>query len=463
MLGIVVSRADEASTHVGERLRGLADWRTVTDDARPDGQGGGEVYRLPDAELREFDALHLDLDGVDRAFDGDADLIAVASRHSGETGPLLTAHHTGNFADAAYGGEPRSFARAAPNAQKAALRALAAETPEGYDVGVECTHHGPTGVDAPLLFVELGSGREQWTDPEAARAVASAVLSLRGVAPDRDRALVGFGGGHYAPRFERVLRETGWAVGHVAADWAIDAMVEDADADATVSPAVLARAIERSGPDGGPGYALLDGAYPSVRAAVEDAGARVVSETWVRETDGVPLGLVERLEAAVATIDDGLRVGALAGEAPPEVAFEAVAPPGDLLAECNGIDRDRTLAAVRQRTLAVGTDDGGSLLAGPVVLPVPGDGDGAGVDERYDAVVDALVGVLERKYDRVERTDGAVLASERAFSPERARQLGVEEGPAFGRLSNGQEVEVNGRTVSPEDVHEDRNHRFSVR
>jgi len=462
MLGIVLSRADEASVHVGQRLRDLADWRIVRDDARPDGQGGGDTYRLPGApvELRTFDALHLDLEGVDRAFDGGADLIAVASRHAGETGALLAAHHTGNFAGADYGGDPRSFARAAPNAQKAALRALAAEAPEGYEVGVECTHHGPTGVDTPFLFVELGSGREQWTDPEGAQAVASALLSLRGIDPDRERTLVGFGGGHYAPRFERVLRETGWAVGHVAADWAIDAMVEGENDGQSVDPAVIARAIERSGPGDGPGYALLEGAYPSVRAAVEEAGGRVVTETWVREADGVALGLVERLENAVGPIDEGLRLGALAEGAEAGVGFETHTLPDALLAECNGIDRDRTLAAVRRRALAVGTEEGATRLATPVVLPVGSDG---AADGHYAAVVEALVGVLARKYDRVERSDGVVLARERAFVPERARELGVEEGPAFGRLSNGQTVEVNGDTVPPEAVHEDRTRRFPVR
>jgi ribonuclease Z len=38
------------------------------------------------------------------------------------------------------------------------------------------------------------------------------------------------------------------------------------------------------------------------------------------------------------------------------------------------------------------------------------------------------------------------------FHPDRARELGVPEGPAFGRLHHGEAVEVNGRTIRPEDV-----------
>jgi ribonuclease Z len=38
------------------------------------------------------------------------------------------------------------------------------------------------------------------------------------------------------------------------------------------------------------------------------------------------------------------------------------------------------------------------------------------------------------------------------FNPDRARELGVPEGPLFGQLHHGHAVEVNGRTIQPEEV-----------
>ncbi|WP_254543434.1 D-aminoacyl-tRNA deacylase [Halomarina pelagica] len=444
MLGIVVSRGDAASVHVGEHLLALADWTATEDDARPDAEGGGTVYRLPDAELREFDALHLDLDRADEAFD-DPDLLAFASRHSGDTGPLLTAHHTGNFGEATYGGEDRAFARACPNAHARVLDAFRERAPEGYAVGTECTHHGPTAIETPSMFVELGSEEAQWRDPAGARAVAEAILDLRGVAPDRERTLVGFGGGHYAPRFERVVRETDWAVGHVAADWSLEEL-----GPVRAHPDVIDRAFERSGAR----HALVEGTRPHLVEVVEDLGYRVVSETWVRATSGVPLDLVERLEDEVATVEEGLRFGSRTDvDADEWNDWTVVGLPDELLAEANGIDREGVLAAARERSIAVTTAENGTLFAGRAVVPARGD---------RGALVEALLAVLREKYDEVVREGDAAVAREMAFDPSLAREAGVPEGPAFGRLADGEAVTVDGERIDPAAVRRERERTFRL-
>ena len=439
MLGIVVSRADAASVHVGERLREAADWTERTDDARPDADGGGRYWVAEGAVLREFDGLHVHLEDPAAAFDDPA-CLAVASRHSGETGPLLTAHFTGNFGPAEVGGDPAALSRAAPRAAAVALRALDAGAPDGYDVSLECTHHGPTAVDVPSLFVEVGSAEPQWEDPAAADAVAAALLALRGVDPVDERTLVGLGGGHYAPRFTRIVRETGWAVGHVAADWGLEAM---GDPD----PALVRAAFERSGG----ARAVLDGDRPALADLVASLGYRVVSETWVRESDGVDLDLVARLEADLSPVDDGLRFGEAAVTADAGGDLPVVDPPADLLADAAAVDADRVRAAVAGEAVAFETADGGSRVAGRLAVP-----DAAA----WERVERALVEVLEARFAAVAVEDDAIVVEERAFDPERAQELGVEEGPAFGRLAAGEPVRVDGREVAPEAVHVTRTRRY---
>jgi len=465
MLAVVVSRADSASVHIGDRLRNVATWTEHTDSRRPDEEGGGTVYRTEGAELREFDDLHLNLTGVGDAFGHvddddkrtDPDLLVFASRHAGETGPLLTGHPTGNFGPAEFGGESGEFARACPNAHRRVVEALESHAPTGYEVGIECTHHGPTTVGVPSLFVEVGSDEPEWDDPDAAGAVAKAILALRDVDPDAPgengtrRHLVGFGGGHYAPQFERVIRETDWTVGHIGADWCLDAMGDPGE-----NRAVIDRAFEASAAD----YALVEGERPDLVETIESLGYRAVGETWVRETTGVPLSLVESVEGLLAGVDEGVRFGEQASDYPgPDVAADGdhdltvVSFPDELLAEAQGIDQEATREAVEHVTVAFETSERGNRIAGRAV-----------VDGGYDSetLVDELAGVLATAYETVDREAGTIVARETAFDPDRARTLGVPDGPKFGKLADGEPVSVDGDEIDPSMVHVEREHRFPV-
>lgn len=446
MLGVVVSRADEASVAIGAELRDLV-------DPEPVDVGNADAgWRSDGIAVREFEKRHLDMVRPAEAFP-DVAVLAFASKHAGDTGKLLTAHHTGNFGPADHGGDPNALARAAPNAHAAVVDALETHAPADYEVGVECTHHGPTDVGAPSLFVEVGSGPEQWADDRATRAVARAILELRGVPADRSpegqsgerRQLIGFGGGHYAPRFERIIRETDWAVGHVAANWGLEAL---GDPTAPEARQVIADAFTESAAD----RALVAGDHPDLRRVIDGLGHRIVGETWVRETDGVPLPVVDAVEERLGRVADGVRFGARAPEGPETIVVATL--PAELVDTACGIDLERTRTLIAGCTVAFSTTDGGSRPTDEVALVEEGD--------RRD-IVDDLADVLGERFDAVERVDGELVVRETAFDPDLAATLGVPEGPKFGRLADGEPVEVDGREVPPSAVRSERERRFTLR
>jgi D-aminoacyl-tRNA deacylase len=82
--------------------------------------------------------------------------------------------------------------------------------------------------------------------------------------------------------------------------------------------------------------------------------------------------------------------------------------------------------------------------------------------QTVDSIVDALAAVLEEKYGSVDREADQVVATRRTFDPAAAADAGVPEGPAFGRLSAGDPVEVDGRTIAPEDVHTEETVTFQI-
>jgi D-aminoacyl-tRNA deacylase len=512
LLAVVVSRADSASEHVGRRLRELGSWTERTDDSRPDGEGGGTVYRSTDTpvtlELRTFDPFHLRLDHPEAAFSTEPDALVFASRHSGDTGPLLTCHFTGNFGEAEYGGDDHAFAPAAPGLQRALVSAFDAYAPEGYEVGIECTHHGPTAVGVPSIFAELGSDESEWDDPEGARAVARAIRSLATDAvtgepatdavtgepatdavtgePATDavtdestadaatgesgtdaitgesasqtveeepptRHVFGVGGGHYAPRFERLLRETAWGVGHIASNWQLSELGD---------PAAGVETLERAMAASDASVVVAGEGGDDAAAALDAAGHRVVSETWVREVDDRPLAVVDAVESDICSVADGLRFGTV--EVGDPSGYAVVDLPSDLLDAARRVDTEATRRAVFDRAVAVETDENGNRVGERAALPVGEaaaaalDGDQSLTDSdtpaAYDDLIDRLVDLLTREFETVERRDGRVRAERESFDPERARALGVPEGPKFGTLSNGVAVEVDGEMVTPGDV-----------
>ncbi|MFH0860601.1 MAG: D-aminoacyl-tRNA deacylase [Candidatus Altiarchaeota archaeon] len=154
----------------------------------------------------------------------DAGLLIVASRHRSESGmPTLTCHVTGNFGRAELGGEDMSLAFAPALHLRKALMSLQ-EHGMGldYTVSLEVTHHGPTSLRCPLIFVEVGSCEKQWNDMIACEAAAKTIHDLVAEEPEETAVAIGFGGPHYAPNFSKIMEKV--AFGHIMAKYSIGSL-----------------------------------------------------------------------------------------------------------------------------------------------------------------------------------------------------------------------------------------------
>ncbi len=207
---IAASRRDQAAMNIASKLIELY----KLSEEKPG------LYRKGNVALALIDENGTLAEDLDERFR--ADSIIFASRHSSKAGvPSLLVHAPGNFSDARFGGRPRELAIADPFRAKTALVQLdISDTQRRYAVSLEATHHGPTSMQVPVLFVEIGSLPPQWTDEDAGVAVAKAIWKAA-AEPSKDLPAVGFGGTHYAPAITRIALEERLAVGHIVPKYAL--------------------------------------------------------------------------------------------------------------------------------------------------------------------------------------------------------------------------------------------------
>jgi D-aminoacyl-tRNA deacylase len=218
---IVASKKDPAAQNIARHL--IATKNLHGADSSAELLRDGEVY----LKNVETDGIYTDSLGVD--FKPDA--VIFVSRHRSESNePALTVHWTGNAtARADFGGKPKSLSPTDPPRLRSALLALdeGRQTRKlNYAVTLEATHHGPTELGAPTLFVELGSTEKEWNDQEAA-AVAGEAAWKAATDPLAGKLAVGFGGGHYCNKQGNAIRHEGYAFSHIFSKY----FFEDYDAE----------------------------------------------------------------------------------------------------------------------------------------------------------------------------------------------------------------------------------------
>ncbi len=272
---ILCSAADQASMNIRENLIALRDWEHEE-----------EVYETDRFRIVTVEKLHIFCDHIDSELERRGfmtDRIIFASKHKSDNGQrLFSAHFTGNIGDAKFGGNPRELAPAAPQALKLFLqsvRDLAADT--GYAVSMESTHHGPTALSVPSIYVEIGSGEAEWLDRDAGRIVASAILGRDAYPRESGSAApvaVGFGGGHYAPRQTKLILETEITFGHNFPKYQLDSLDDELIRDAFWKSNADFAYFDRKSMNAAERY--------RISVVIEDLGYEVLRESTIRERFG---------------------------------------------------------------------------------------------------------------------------------------------------------------------------------
>jgi D-tyrosyl-tRNA(Tyr) deacylase len=157
----------------------------------------------------------------------DKETIIVLSTHKSKIKEkIMTAHYPGNWDKAEMKGKERTLNIAPTNLLKNISLEIKKEAEKiGWAFSLEVDHHGPTG-NSPIIFVEIGSTEEEWSDQKAARAMANAVIN--GVVNEtRYTPVAAFGGGHYPKSFNKIQLENRYAIGHIAPKFVLDNLDEE--------------------------------------------------------------------------------------------------------------------------------------------------------------------------------------------------------------------------------------------
>lgn len=416
-IALVSSRLDPAGVNISGKIRRILDCE-------------GPEQATCQYELIEIGERLIHAEHVDR--ETDASLIFFLSRHSSkEPAKVLTVHATGNFREAALGGSAGSLAPAAPDWMQAILIELTKHAPDRYRVSYEVTHHGPTELETPSLFVEIGSTMEEWSDPVAGNAVARSVLAAK---PEATLRAIGFGGTHYAKRQTEISLKSGTAFGHIAHSREVEYLTPRMIAGMREKTGAVAAYIDKK--------ALPSAVVSSLAGILAAQEIPVLSESELVSVSRISWDTWQQIRMLTEDIGSGIRshIHALAGPGRPVM-----------------VSLDPTLLRL---TLASGETE---FLTGLDTLPVVHLSSPEGhilpqfvtYEELAPRVLHDLislcVSLLSIKQDASVEGDHLVIIRKR-FDPGKAEELGVPKGPMYGLLMNGQEVEIEGRVVTPDMV-----------
>ncbi len=176
----------------------------------------GDIFHGKYYDLIVIPTPAISADWLEEKYDYDG--FIFLSKHAAESGVLaLTCHSTGNFSDAKFGGNDRQIAIPKPDLQKTYLQTLKKNQSQfsDFQITIEATHHGPTALTKPSMFIEIGTTEKQWNDVSLCNSVAALIHQVLSQPIKEHPVAICFGGTHYPSKFTDELLEGEYALGTV--------------------------------------------------------------------------------------------------------------------------------------------------------------------------------------------------------------------------------------------------------
>jgi D-aminoacyl-tRNA deacylase len=183
----------------------------------------GDIYHGKNFDLVVISTPAISADWIEEKYQYDS--YVFLSKHASESGTLaLTCHSTGNFSEAQFGGFPRQIAIPHPHLQKSYMKHLWAKRNNfsKFEITIEATHHGPTALNKPALFIEIGTTQKEWNDKNLCENVAKIIVEEVCKEPEKHKVAICFGGTHYPQKFNKELIEGEFALGTIVPKHALD-------------------------------------------------------------------------------------------------------------------------------------------------------------------------------------------------------------------------------------------------
>ena len=247
---IIASKKDIAGMNIRASLLDLFNFKETEDKFYDN-----SVFELEEnneIKLYTTESVQIHAEDIDKKIQ--ADLFIFASRHSAASGlKTLSCHPIGNFGKAELGGKENKLCIAPANFLKEALIELNKHGTEiKHEVTLEATHHGPY-VEKPMMFVELGSNKDNWKNKEAANIIAKTIIKILKENNDYERlsfhksttsgktnlekirgdkfsehfdSVFVIGGSHYNHVANKVMLKSNYAVGHICAKYNLENLNE---------------------------------------------------------------------------------------------------------------------------------------------------------------------------------------------------------------------------------------------